>query len=383
MSLRIYDSNSTFWIYKSFQDNIDKIKRYNMGQRTKMDIDPLYSDENRKNKIKTNKVFCFHQNKEIKKGDIIFIYNEKKVGKILKGFVKHYRVATDAKLNDSYNDIFKDTGLQKYFITFDIEYEYDEIFNMMKFKDYFHKDAPVTSPIMFSKLYLNHDPLTFNELPFQVGVFILNMILKRVKVKEIIKDNPKNKQDSKSDRESDNSESDNSESDNSDSESDNSESRSESRSQSDSESDNSDSDSDSEDNSKDDSIESNDQFKDNKKIKGAMIPVVIETCKKIRKDIKNLSGILFFKHYLECNICNSIDNNNCNLKYSYLKDKIKKVEFKIIKFDDVEDEYTAYTFMEIVSWNKKPTKSVYTVNYIKDSGSEYNNCVLINWFRVV
>ena len=38
--------------------------------------------------------------------------------------------------------------------------------------------------------------------------------------------------------------------------------------------------------------------------------------------------------------------------------------------------------MEIVSWNKKPTKSVYTVNYIKDSGSEYNNCVLINWFRV-
>jgi hypothetical protein len=363
-----------------------------MGQRTKMDIDPAYSDENRKSKVKTNKVFCFHQNKEIKKGDIIFVYNEKKVGKILKGFVKHYRVATDAKLNDSYNDIFKDTGLQKYFITFDIEYEYDEIFNMMKFKDYFHKDAPVTSPIMFSKTYLNHDPLTFNELPFSVGVFILNMILKKVKKKENIKDNPTIKSDSNNSHSESESESESDSRSESESES-RSESESDSRSESESESrsdnsdksdnsDNSDNDDSSEDDSKDDSIESNDQFKDNKKIKGAMIPVVIETCKKIRKDIKNLSGNLFFKHYLECNICNSIDNNNCNLKYSYSKDKIKKVEFKIIKFDDIEDEYTAYTFMEIVSWNKKPTKSVYTVNYIKDSGSEYNNCVLINWFRV-
>lgn len=89
------------------------------------------------------------------------------------------------------------------------------------------------------------------------------------------------------------------------------------------------------------------------------------------------------EHYLECGKCNTIDNNSINLKYAYIKNNNRKEEFNIVKFDDLEDEYEAYIIMETVYWEKNPQKSIYKINYIKDIGSEYNNYVLINWYRGV
>ena len=54
-----------------------------------------------------------------------------------------------------------------------------------------------------------------------------------------------------------------------------------------------------------------------------------------------------------------------------------------MNFGDIEEEYEAYISMETPFWEKKPNKSTYIINYIKDSGSEYNRCILINWMRYI
>jgi hypothetical protein len=391
----IYNTDSRFFIYKSNSNNIEQIKNYNNGIKTKINTNSSCSDSDDKYlKVKENKIFCFPMNRDIKKGDIIFIFNDIKKGKYNRGFVKHIRAFSDSRLNTKNKDIFDDPNIQKYCFDFDLSYEYEEIFtlNTDKFKTNFNKETPIKTPMSFSKTYLNNPIFTFIELPFDVGTFMLNLILRKVKeVIPIIKKIDSKKIDSKksesikknndSDSDSsDNSDSDNS--DNSDSESDNSESESSESENSDSDN-NSDSYSDDESNENDNTDNSNDQFKDNKKVKGIMIPILIESCKYVKENITKMNARVYMNHYLECGRCISIDNNTIQLKYSYIKDKTKKEELKIVEFGDIDEEYEAYISMETPFWEKKPNKSTYIINYIKDSGSEYNRCVLINWLRVI
>ena len=114
-----------------------------------------------------------------------------------------------------------------------------------------------------------------------------------------------------------------------------------------------------------------------------MIPVLIESCKYVKENITKMTPRIYMNHYLECGRCISIDNNTIQLKYSYIKDKTKKEELNIVEFGDIDEEYEAYISMETPFWEKKPNKSTYIINYIKDSGSEYNRCVLINWLRII
>ena len=48
---RIYNIDTTFWIYKSTYDIIDHIKNYNKGLKTEEDLDSVYSDNLNKQKI--------------------------------------------------------------------------------------------------------------------------------------------------------------------------------------------------------------------------------------------------------------------------------------------------------------------------------------------
>ena len=375
----IYNTDSRFFIYKSNSNNIEQIKNYNNGIKTKINTNSSCSDSDDKYlKVKENKIFCFPTNREIKKGDIIFIFNDIKKGKINRGYVKHIRAATDSRINTKNKDIFDDPNIQKYCFDFDLSYEYEEIFtlNSDKFKT------------NFNKAYLNNPIFTFVEIPFEIGSFILNLILRKVKeAKPVIKKMDSNKMDSnkknsnkkKSSSESSDSSSSESETDtddNDDSESDNDDSDN-------SESDNSDSENDDSESDNDNTDESNDQFKDNKKVKGIMIPVLIESCKYVKENITKMTARSYMNHYLECGRCISIDNNTIQLKYSYIKDKMKKEELNIVEFGDIDEEYEAYISMETPFWEKKPNKSTYIINYIKDSGSEYNRCVLINWLRII
>ncbi len=372
----IYNTDSRFFIYKSNYTNIEQIKNYNNGIKTKINTNSSCSDSDDKYlKVKENKIFCFPMNRDIKKGDIIFIFNDIKKGKNNRGFVKHIRAFSDSRINMKNKDIFDDPNIQKYCFDFDLSYEYEEIFtlNTDKFKNNFNKETPIKTPMSFSKTYLNNPIFTFVELPFDAGTFMLNLILRKIKEKiPVIKkinsikseSNKNNNSDSESESESD-SEGESSESDNNES----------------SESENSDSDDES--NENDNTDESNDQFKDNKKVKGIMIPVLIESCKYVKENITKMTPRIYMNHYLECGRCISIDNNTIQLKYSYIKDKTKKEELKIVEFGDIDEEYEAYISMETPFWEKKPNKSTYIINYIKDSGSEYNRCVLINWLRII
>ncbi len=372
----IYNTDSRFFIYKSNYTNIEQIKNYNNGIKTKINTNSSCSDSDDKYlKVKENKIFCFPMNRDIKKGDIIFIFNDIKKGKNNRGFVKHIRAFSDSRINVKNKDIFDDPNIQKYCFDFDLSYEYEEIFtlNTDKFKNNFNKETPIKTPMSFSKTYLNNPIFTFVELPFDAGTFMLNLILRKIKEKiPVIKkinsikseSNKNNNSDSESESESD-SEGESSESDNNES----------------SESENSDSDDES--NENDNTDESNDQFKDNKKVKGIMIPVLIESCKYVKENITKMNARVYMNHYLECGRCISIDNNTIQLKYSYIKDKTKKEELKIVEFGDIDEEYEAYISMETPFWEKKPNKSTYIINYIKDSGSEYNRCVLINWLRII
>ena len=114
-----------------------------------------------------------------------------------------------------------------------------------------------------------------------------------------------------------------------------------------------------------------------------MIPVLIESCKYVKENITKMTARSYMNHYLECGKCISTDNNTIQLKYSYIKDKLKKEELKITDFSDIDEEYEAYISMETPFWEKIPNKSTYIINYIKDSGSEYNRCILINWMRYI
>jgi hypothetical protein len=375
----IYNTDSRFFIYKSNYTNIEQIKNYNNGIKTKINTNSSCSDSDDKYlKVKENKIFCFPMNRDIKKGDIIFIFNDIKKGKNNRGFVKHIRAFSDSRINVKNKDIFDDPNIQKYCFDFDLSYEYEEIFtlNTDKFKNNFNKETPIKTPMSFSKTYLNNPIFTFVELPFDAGTFMLNLILRKIKekipvIKKINSIKSESNKNNNSDSESE-SESDNSDSESESSESDNNES---------SESDNSDSDDES--NENDNTDESNDQFKDNKKVKGIMIPVLIESCKYVKENITKMTPRIYMNHYLECGRCISIDNNTIQLKYSYIKDKTKKEELNIVEFGDIDEEYEAYISMETPFWEKKPNKSTYIINYIKDSGSEYNRCVLINWLRII
>ena len=77
---------------------------------------------------------------------------------------------------------------------------------------------------------------------------------------------------------------------------------------------------------------------------------------------------------------NLTTNNNIGLKYSYLKCKTKKETFEVVEFSDIEEHFEAYQSMQSYEMNKKPSKTTFNINFIKDCGSEYNNYVLIYWF---
>jgi hypothetical protein len=361
-----YNEDTQFWIFKTNMTCIETIDIYN-----------------EKNKIKDVNIFCFPKKENIKKGDFIFILNDVKRGKYNKGFIKHYKAITDCKINKNHN-IFRDTLLHKYFIKFDIEYEYNEIFNILKFKDNFSDYTPVKTPTMFNKLYTNNVELfNFKQLEFDLGIFLLNLILRRVKKK--IKNQTLSETETETETETD---------DNSETETetdDNSETETETET--------------------DDNSET-DHFLDNKKEKGDMIPVLIETCKKInnkindiikgkkdiikskkdiikgkkdiiksKKDIikskNDINPNLFMEHYLNCGCCNSIDNNNIGLKYLYLKNNKKIVKFNIVEFEDIEEQYESYINMQSYSYSVKTT--TFNINFIKDNSSEYNNNILIYW----
>ncbi len=150
---QLYTLDTRFWIFKSNYSTIDTINKYNEGEYTKINMNPTYSDSDTKYKRKESNIFCFPKDEKIKKGDFIFIFNDTKKGKINRGFVKHYRVSTDCSLNTKYKDVFKDNLLHKYFVKYDLEYDYEEIFNIVKFKDNFHDEMIVKTPIMFNKKY--------------------------------------------------------------------------------------------------------------------------------------------------------------------------------------------------------------------------------------
>jgi DNA mismatch repair ATPase MutL len=130
-----------------------------------------------------------------------------------------------------------------------------------------------------------------------------------------------------------------------------------------------------------------DHFKDNKKESGFMIPVMISTCNKIQKIISQLCQNKkkpppnkFMDHYLDCGNCSTIDNNNLQLKYSYIKSKKNKEEFNVVDFDDIEEQFEAYQSMQVYEMDDLPKLSTFNINYIRDNGSEYNNYVLIYWY---
>ena len=122
-----------------------------------------------------------------------------------------------------------------------------------------------------------------------------------------------------------------------------------------------------------------------------MIPVMISSCNKIQKIIsqlnikkKKITPNIFMDHYLDCGKCETIDNNNLQLKYSYFKSKnSKKIkeEINIVDFDDIEDKFDAYQSMQIYEMDEIPKISTFNINFIKDTGSEYNNFVLIYWWK--
>ena len=398
----LYTEDTNFWLYKTNTDTISTIDKYNQGEYTKIVLNPEYSDEKNKYRHDSTNIFCFPKEEKIKKGDYIFIFNDIKKGKIIKGFIKHYRVSSDCKLNKKYS-VFKDSLLHKYFVTFDIEYLYDEPFNIIKFKDNFHDETPdVKTPTMFNKLYTKDNMFNFKELSKDLGVFLLNLILRKVKKKQIeIKKSSSSKSSSSKSDESDNSdaESDNSDaesdiadnesddnSDNSDNESDDSDNESDDNSDN---SDNSDNESDNNSDESKSDEEKIDYFEDNKKTKGYMIPVLVKVCDKIIKKIKDLikknkdiKPTLFTEHYLDCGECDSIDNNNIGLKYSYLKSKNKKETFEALDFNDIEEQYEAYQNMQSYEMDKTPSKPTFNIVFIKDNSSEYNNYILIYWFLI-
>ena len=369
--------DTNFWIYNSNIDTIDTITKYNQGEYTKIVMNPEYSDEKNKYRHDSNKIFCFPKEEKIKKGDYIFIFNDIKKGKFIKGFIKHYRASSDCKLNKKHS-VFKDSLLHKYFITYDIEYLYEEPFNMIKFKDNFHEDTPdVKTPTMFNKLYTKSIMFNFKQLSKELGIFILNLILRKVKKKEIEIKSSSNKTSSNKSKSQDETKD---------------ETKDETETEEESEEDESEEDesqNETEDESDETESEKIDHFEDNKKTNGYMIPVLIQICDKIKKKIqdlikkeKDIKSSLFIEHYLECGDCNSIDNNNIGLKYSYLKSKNNKEIFEIVEFNDIEEQFDAYQNMQCYEMNKKPLKTTFNINFIKDCGSEYNNYILIYWFLV-
>ena len=50
---------------------------------------------------------------------------------------------------------------------------------------------------------------------------------------------------------------------------------------------------------------------------------------------------------------------------------------------EIEEEYESFISMDLPCWNKIPGKSYYKINYIKDSGTEYNGDIMINWYRKI
>jgi hypothetical protein len=333
-------------------------------------MNPEYSEEDDRYRRKSSNIFCFPKEEKIKNGDFIFIFNNTKKGKINKGFIKHYRANCKCSLNNKHK-VFKDPLLHKYFITFDIEYVYNESFNMIKFKDNFNEDTPnVKTPAIFNKLYTRENIFNFKELPKELGIFILNLILRRIKKIDIKKDY--NKSQKKEETEEDETEEDETE----ETEEDETEETDEDEETEEDETEET-----------EDEMDSIDHFRDNKKLNGYMIPVLIEICEiihnKMNKIIKNKKDIkekYFMEHYLDCINCNTIDNNNIGLKYSYFKCKDKKEIFKLVKFDEIEEEFESYQGMNSHNFNKKTVKTIFNINFIKDAGSEYNNYILISWW---
>jgi hypothetical protein len=379
-----YTTDSVFWLYKSNLNTIEQIMKYNQGLMTKIGSTDSISSRN-KNKI--NNIFCFPHNINIKKGDIIFVYNDTLKGKIKKGFYSHYIVSTNTELNKNYTDIFKDNDMQKYFVKYSSEYLYEESFNLNKLKDAFHNDTPIKSPILFNKKYTNEQIFKFIELPFDLGAFIFNIIIKKIKQKSIItpvssKKNSKNDSDSDSaDNSADNS-ADDSDDSNSDVSSDSADDSADSADVT------SDSDVTSDDDSNQITSDSDLIFQTTKNSSGNMIPVLVILCDKISNKIsinsKSKQKSELIEHYLNCGNCNTIDNNSINFKFSYILNKSNKktkIEINIIKFDEVSDIYDSFNQMEHPYWEKEPKNPTYIINYIKDSGSEYNKCLLIKWWH--
>ena len=308
---KIYDDKTCFWIYRTYYDTYKQLDNFNKGYSNKYDSRDVMSDNEKNNdqKHKTNNVLVFRDTPEIACGDIVFFCNVETKGKNKAGFIKHYRLSSYPRKNNKYNDIYDDNDMQKKYCLYDFEYEYEKIFNMIDLKSYCNEDTPIISPHKFNKDYVKGNVFTFTEIPASIGIFILNLITRKIREKKIVEKPIKATAQSKKNIPKKTSET--------DSEISNKSNKSNKSSETDDE----------EIEDDEDDEDDEDEFRWNKRKSGEMIPIMIKLCKKMRNKEK-MTARKFMDHYANCYNCESINNNCVDLRNILLKKGNTKINIR-------------------------------------------------------
>ena len=282
----------------------------------------------------------------------------------------------------------------------------------MKLKEFLNKIKYKGTIQCFTAKYLKHELYTFVSLDDKIKdminteykVFDNNDDSDNSNNSDSDEDNNNNSDNSDDDSDDSNSDSDSdsdSDSNNSDSDEDNNNSNNSNDNSEDDNNSNSDSDSDNSDDSEDDdnsnSNNSNDlinsdnsynskvfdtehiknicdEFPNNYKIKGELIPILVIPCDNYKTN--------FMKHYETCERCVCINNNTLDLRYIYIKYKKLKIIEENKKYKELRLEFDCFHEMDLSVWMKEPKETTIIIYNIDDEKSNYHKNLLINCYII-
>jgi hypothetical protein len=269
---------------------------------------------------------------KIMKGDIILIYEQHSQAK--NGFVAICQSSTTSKNNTEQIKIFNDKNMNKYCIDLSFVSEFDQCYKLTQLEKQIKEKQPTFKTATFKKSYVNTVPKAkFINIDNIIGKILIENLIKlhdnnnkKESDIELISD-----EESCSDNDSDNVSDD-------------------------------DSDNDSED-------ESDDDLDD-----GGNIPILLDPCVEFKWDKNKINN--FKKHYVFCNRCKKIDNNEKAFSFSLESSKIICEELTDI--DDI-DMYLEY-YHELKNYKMDDDKvNTIKIFRINSRGTTYHTCILIVW----